>query len=68
MSIFDNDSIRTKLNSQQKMHSSQMVHFGTPLELVNKPLLSAYLLENSMLHSNERDTNFFKYVNLSGHS
>ena len=35
------------------MHSSQMVHFRTTLELVNKPLMSVCVLGNSMLYSLE---------------
>lgn len=52
--FFDNDSIRTKLNSEQKMHSSQMVHLGGPLELVSKPLFCASILENSILYNIEK--------------
>lgn len=52
--FFDNDSIRTKLNFEQKMHSSQMVHFGAPLQLVSKPLFCASILENSVLYNIEK--------------
>lgn len=55
------------------MHSSKMVHYGTALELVSKVLLSAFLLENSMLYSVGRGKrlirlHFVKYVNLAGDS
>lgn len=53
--FFDNDLIRIKLNSEQKMHSSQMVHFGARSELVSKPLFCASILENSVLYNIEKD-------------
>ena len=71
--FFDSDSIRTKLYSEKKMHSCQLAHFRTTLELVSNPLLSACLLENSMLYSPGRGKRpvrpgSFKYVNLVGNS
>lgn len=63
------DSIRTKLYSEKKMHSSQMVHFRTTLELVNKPLMSVCVLGNSMLYSpgrGKRPIRPFSFVNLVG--
>ena len=51
------------------MHSSQMVHFRTTLELVNKPLMSVCVLGNSMLYSpgrGKRPIRPFSFVNLVG--
>ena len=53
------------------MHSSQMVHFRTTLELVNKPLMSVCVLGNSMLYSpgrGKRPIRPFSFVNLVGDS
>ena len=51
---FLTDSIRTKLNSEKKMHSSQMVRFRTPLELVSKCLFCTYRRESGVLYSTGR--------------
>lgn len=53
------------------MHSSQMVHFRSSLELVNKPLMSICVLGNSMLYSSgrgKRPVRPFSFVNLVGDS
>lgn len=65
------DSIRTKLYSEKKMYSSQMVHFRTTLESVNNHLMSICALGNSMLYSSgrgKRPIRPFSFVNLVGDS